>query len=210
MWLVAAMPQERVKELAPGFNSTVDRHAAKAEHQVAWRAWCENPDLVPGLFPDPQAGHPTMVAPLPSVAAFDALASDTPWEDPEAEPIDFNAARNYIDGLEPVCVIVRKGSPVAALFHGIGPARARLLPGWLGNFLLTPDEVRDLEPQLKEALAMPAEEHAQVVQRVRDWLNAMGDSGDKDADLLVSGPLRTWRAAVEAGAGLCASQTWLT
>lgn len=209
MWLVAAMPEERVKELALRFHSAVARHAAQAEHQTAWREWCENPELLPGRFPGLLLEDPRLYSPLPAVAAFEALIWETPWEDLGAERINFYAADNYLDTVEPVCVVVRKGSPVAALFHGIGPARARLLPGWLGNFLLTPDEVRSLEPQIKDALSMPADEHARVVQRIRDWLNTMGDSGDKEADQLVSDPLRTWRAAVEAGAGLCASQTWL-
>jgi hypothetical protein len=210
MWLIAAMPEERVKELAPRFHSAVDRHAAQAEHQTAWRNWCESPDLVPGRFPGLLPEAPRLYSPLPAVAAFEALVGETPWDNLGAERINFYAAENYFDSVEPVCVLVRKGSPVAALFHGIGPARARLLPGWLGNFLLMPDEVRDLEPQINEALTMPAEEHARALQRIRDWLNAMGDSGDKEADQLISGPLRTWRAAVQANAGLCASQTWVT
>jgi hypothetical protein len=132
-----------------------------------------------------------------------------PWDDPEAARVNLVAGGNYDPTLEPLCVLVRMGSPVAALFHGIGPARAQMLPGWLGNFLLAPNEVRDLTPNVEEALTIPAEDHARVLQRVRDWLNGMGDSGDKDAEQLVSGPLRCWRAAVEAGTGLCASQTWV-
>jgi hypothetical protein len=209
MWLIAPMREGKVAELAPRFHSAVSKHSGRPELQAAWRAWCADPDLEPGYFPDPQPGHPTRVSPRPAVAAFNSLACDMPWDDPEVAHVNLWAADNYDSSVEPVCVLVRKGSPVAALWHGIGPARAQMLPGWLGNFLLAPDEVRDLGPQVEEALTMPAEEEARVLQRVRDWLNGMGDSGDKDADQLVSGPLRCWRAAAEAGMGLCASQTWV-
>ena len=209
MWLIAAMPEERVAEFAPPFQLAVARHAARPEHQAAWRAWCEHPDLVPGYFPDPKPGHPTLVSPHPAVAAFNALACDMPWDDPEAADLDLPCTNAYDTTIDPVCVLVRKGSPVAALFHGIGPARARLLPGWMGNFLLTPAEVTVLRSRVEDALTIPAEEQSRVLERVRDWLNGMGDSGDKDAEELVRGPLRCWRAAIDAGMGLCATQTWV-
>jgi hypothetical protein len=209
MWIVAPVRDEKVAELAPRFQSAVNKHSARPDLQAAWRAWCEDPDLLPGRFPDPQPGHPMRVSPLPAVAAFDALATDLPWDDPEAPHLDLWAGDLYDNSVEPVCVLVRKGSPVAALFHGIGPARAQMLPGWLGNFLLASDEVRRLRPRVEQAMTLPAEEEARMLQRVRDWLNEMGDSGDEHAGELLTGPLRCWRAAAEAGLGLCASQTWV-
>jgi hypothetical protein len=161
MWLIAPMRDEKVAELAPRFHSAVNKHSARPALQAAWHAWCEDPDLVPGQFPNPQPGHPTWVSPLPAVAAFDALACDLPWDDPEADHVDLWAADLYDPLAEPVCVLVRKGSPVAALFHGIGPARAQMLPGWLGNFLLAPDEVRALKPRAEQALTLSAEETAE-------------------------------------------------
>jgi hypothetical protein len=132
-----------------------------------------------------------------------------PWDDPEGADMDLQSASVYDSTVEPVCVLVRKGSPVAALFHGIGPARARLLPGWVGNFLLTPADMTALRSQVEDALTIPAEEQSRALERVRDWLNGMGDSGDEDAEELLRGPLRCWRAAIDKGMGLCATQTWV-
>jgi hypothetical protein len=42
-----------------------------------------------------------------------------------------------------------------------------------------------------------------------NWLNGMGDSGDGEAEELLSRPLRCWRGAAEAAWGLCATQTWV-
>jgi hypothetical protein len=209
MWVVAAIKEKRIAEIAESFQQIVAGHRARPENQAAWQAWCEGADLVPGYFPSPQPGIPNMVSPLPSVAAFNALASDMPWHDGAEGSLDLFSADVYDAIVEPLVVSVRKGSPVAALFHGIGPERAQLLPGWMGNFLLTAAEVREVAPNVEQALSIPADQEVQVIQRIRDWLNGMGDSGDEAAELLLRGPLRCWRAAIEAGAGLCGAQSWI-
>jgi len=210
VWIIAAPREEWVAQYGPIFHLAVARHMARPEHQAVWHAWCENPDLEPGYFPDPRPGSPNQVAPHPPVVAFAALAGDMPWDDPEAPPIDLFSSHAYRDDVEHIALVVRKGSPVAALFHGIGPARAQLLPGWMGNFLLTPAEVRAAGTRVEEALTFNANEREPVMQRVRDWLNLMGDSGDEDAEEVVAGPLRCWRSAIESGTGLCANQSWAT
>ena len=209
MWVIGGMDEKHVTELAPRFHSVVATHAARPDRQAAWRAWCDGQALVPGLFPDTRPGYANMVAPHTAVAAFHALAGDMPWDDPGAEDLDVLRGDIYDDGVKGFCVVVRKGSPVAALFHGIGPARAQLLPGWFGNFLLAPDEVMALRSQVEGALAIPVGERSVVLERVRDWLNGMGDSGDEDAEDLLDGPLRCFREAAGGGLGLCGSQTWV-
>lgn len=209
MWVIAGLHQVHVAQLAPRFHAIVAAHAAQPERQAAWRAWCDGPELVPGYFPDPQPGHPNMVGPLPATAAFNALACDMPFSSPDAMDLDLMRGDLYDDAVKPVCVLVRKGSPVAALFHGVGPGRSRLIPGWFGNFVLTPKEVRDTRSQLEEALTIPPAERTEVLVRIRAWLSGMGDSGDKDAEELLIGPLRCWIEAVEVGLGLCGSQTWV-
>jgi hypothetical protein len=208
MWVIGPMREDQVARFTPHFQSALVRHAARPEIHAAWQAWCDDPALVPGRFRDPQR-HPTYFLPHPNVGAFEELAYAVPWGDPEVADLDLLSARNYDETVSGFVVSVRKGSPVAALFHGIGPARARLLPGWFGNFLLTPDEVRALRSQVESALTIPADEYPRVLERVRDWLNGMGDSGDEDAEKLLIGPMRIWRDAARAGLGLCATQTWV-
>jgi hypothetical protein len=209
MWMIAAMHGENAARLAPRFNAAVERHRARPELQEAWRAWCENSDLQPGYFPDPQPGKPNQVSAHLPVAAFAALACDMVWEDRESHTLHHECMSACDPAVNSMVVLVRSESPVAALFHGIGPARANQLPGWMGNFLLAPDEALALRAQVEAALTMPADETAKAIQRVRDWLNQMGD-GDQDAEELMSGPLRAWHAAVDAGLGVCGMQAWVT
>ncbi|WP_330342270.1 hypothetical protein [Streptomyces sp. NBC_00557] len=83
-----------------------------------------------------------------------------------------------------------------SFLHAIGPARAALLPGWCGNFLLTSAEVRQTLPAVERALGFTAEERAKATDQ--DWLGY----GDAEESVL-DGPLRMWRQAAADARGLC-------
>ncbi|MGW8763615.1 hypothetical protein ACWGN5_14050 [Streptomyces sp. NPDC055815] len=85
---------------------------------------------------------------------------------------------------------------VSSLFHAIGPARAALLPGWCGTFLLTAAEVRASLPLVERALAFTPAERAAAEDQ--DWLFY----GEREESVL-DGPLRVWRTAARQGLGLC-------
>ena len=89
-----------------------------------------------------------------------------------------------------------KDFAVASLFHAIGPRRAALLPGWCGNFLLTPTEVAEALPVVEQALTFTAQERAAAEEQ--DWLHY----GEDDESVL-DGPLRVWRVAAAQRLGLC-------
>ncbi|MFJ6539582.1 hypothetical protein ACIQMP_02955 [Streptomyces sp. NPDC091385] len=85
---------------------------------------------------------------------------------------------------------------VRGLFQAVGPARAALLPGWCGNFVLTSAEVRDTLPRIEEALSCGPLEKADADRRSGlDYL--------PDEESVLDGPLRMWRLAAQARIGLC-------
>ncbi|MEU1076015.1 MULTISPECIES: hypothetical protein [unclassified Streptomyces] len=89
-----------------------------------------------------------------------------------------------------------KDFALRSFFHAIGPARAALLPGWCGNFLLTSAQVRLTRAAVEEALAFTPDERAAAEDQ--DWL----DYGESEESVL-AGPLRMWRQAAADGRGLC-------
>ncbi|MEU2717270.1 hypothetical protein [Streptomyces sp. NPDC007205] len=104
--------------------------------------------------------------------------------------------------VEPYITAVRKDNPVAALFHGLGPRRARVLPGWAGDAVLTAAEVRGHLDAVESVLALSGAEREQVLGRIDDW------PGDKDSADVLDQPLRVWRQAASAGLGLLSSRIW--
>ncbi|MFH9353163.1 hypothetical protein [Kitasatospora sp. NPDC017646] len=89
-----------------------------------------------------------------------------------------------------------KDYAVASFFHAIGPARAALLPGWCGNFVLTSAQVRQTLPRVERALAFTRDERSAA--DAQDWLYYSPSD-----ECVLDGPLRLWRAAADNGLGLC-------
>ena len=114
MWVIAAIRDEHVAQFAPDFHAAVARHAARPDLQAAWQAWRENPELVPGRFPGRDPNNPNLLLADPAVAAFDALACDMPWEDPDAAGLEHRSTAACDATIENLVVLVRKDSPVAA------------------------------------------------------------------------------------------------
>ncbi|MEU6772212.1 hypothetical protein [Streptomyces sp. NPDC046759] len=69
----------------------------------------------------------------------------------------------FDEAVDPYITAVRKDNPVAALFHGLGPQRARVLPGWAGDAVLTAAEVRDRLEAVESVLALSGAEREQVL-----------------------------------------------
>lgn len=104
---------------------------------------------------------------------------------------------------------IRKGDPMAALYYGLGFEISCVLPGRSGCFLLTAAEVVATAPTVDAALIMDAPRRAQVLDRVRAWLAAVGDAGSKfDVEALVDGPRRVFQRALEQGQGALGIVCW--
>jgi hypothetical protein len=104
---------------------------------------------------------------------------------------------------------IRKGDPVAALYYGLGFEASYALPGRSGCFLLTAGDVAAAAPVVDGTLTMDARRRAQVLDRVRAWLEVAGDPGsDFDIDALIGGPRRIVQRALEHGRGALGMVCW--
>jgi hypothetical protein len=77
---------------------------------------------------------------------------------------------------------------VSLLYLGLGPDRARWLPGHLGTFALTHDELSETAHSLRHAHAMPPAERADAVRRMYSWLDIGNAHGFPVAHLLSALP----------------------
>ncbi|KUN09751.1 hypothetical protein AQI95_04135 [Streptomyces yokosukanensis] len=199
-WAVGALSDEEVAEIASVAGPKIKEMGESASARDAWSRW--ERDAVRGggavrlWRPD---GYNTDEAlhlyDMVNVSAFDALDDLCQlhvmawWE-------------RFDEDVEPFITAVRKDNPVAALFHGLGPQRARVLPGWAGDAVLTAAEVRDRLAAVEAVLALSGGERERVLGRIDDW------PGDKEAVDLLDQPLRVWREVAAAGLGLLTCRIW--
>ncbi|MEU5610040.1 hypothetical protein AB0H03_15105 [Streptomyces sparsogenes] len=202
LWLVGALGEADVAELAPLVSPAIEATAARSAAVGCWWRWERDAARGGGAVPVwREDGYTTEEAlhlyNMVDDSAFDAM--DTTGK------LHVMNWWDRIDGdtVQPFVESVRKANPVAALFHGLGPERAEKLPGWAGDAVVTAGEVRRLLPAVEAALALSGAERERALARIDDW------PGDKDAAALLDGPLRVWRETAEAGLGLLASRVWI-
>ncbi|ANP50670.1 hypothetical protein J2Z21_004428 [Streptomyces griseochromogenes] len=174
-------------ELAPRFLPLIEAERNEPLARERWARWTTG-DTWPG---EPSEDFLELVRGGDHVQKmYDGLSADDP----------FSVLHDVWDqegiGDRLFISVQSKDWAVWSFFHAIGPARAALLPGWCGNFLLTSAEVRDTLPRLERALTFDPAERAAA--RRRDWL---GYSPEEES--VLDGPLRMWRLAAQAGMGLC-------
>ncbi|MDX3230088.1 hypothetical protein [Streptomyces sp. ME19-01-6] len=201
IWLVGALGDAEVAELAPLAVPAIEATAARSSAVGAWSRWERDAARGGGAVPVwREDGYNTEEAlhlyTMVNDSAFDAMDTSGKlhvmnWWD----RIDSDAVQPFVES-------VRKDNPVASLFHGLGPERAGMLPGWAGDAVFSAEEVRRRLPAAEAALAVSGAERERAVARIDDW------PGEKEAEALLDGPLRVWRETAEAGLGLLASRIW--
>jgi hypothetical protein len=204
LWTIAAINDADVHRLRTRFDAVVNVRRSDPAVVEEWRRWAADPNLEPGYFPDGDSANLFRVAPRSSVTAFMELASGWPLTDP-SDPNLVRECRDAWDpSVEPFGFACRKDHPVAALFHGIGPERAALLPGWFGDFILTAKQVRRTQAQVEGALGSEPITRITSVIPIREWLHGMGENTSTDPEIagLLYGPSRLWQNAVSRGLGL--------
>ncbi|MFB7946411.1 hypothetical protein ACFC6L_16010 [Kitasatospora phosalacinea] len=97
----------------------------------------------------------------------------------------------------------RKGHPAAGLAHALGPQRFAELPGWFGNFVLTPEQVRATLPAVTAALALDPAQRAAAEHRLHEVLDEIAD---EDAAALLDALAPAWQCARDTGRGLIGAQ----
>ncbi|MFF2774068.1 hypothetical protein ACFVU3_04095 [Streptomyces sp. NPDC058052] len=203
-WAVTAHPDTTIAALAPRLLPALREDRDRPGARERWAAWCRAP------LPDHRTWY--AVAPPPGTPAADPAAIGAFHEltcpGPAVEDVcdgtrdpDFHVMDGVwdqdLDEEDVFFSVHRKEYAVSSLFHALGPARAALLPGWCGNFLLTAAETAAALPAVERAFAFSAAERAAAEARDRLWY------GDGEESVL-DGPPRVWRTAVAKGYGLCA------
>lgn len=99
----------------------------------------------------------------------------------------------------------RKTVPAAAFYAALGVADAARMPGLLGEFLLTADEVSAALPEIERILAGVRRE--ELIERMSRWL---GDSADPTAMAAetVDGVVRVFSRAAEQRRGVAAGSAF--
>ncbi|MET9965285.1 hypothetical protein ABZZ80_05005 [Streptomyces sp. NPDC006356] len=199
-WAVGALREQEVAELAPVAAPAIKAVATRASSLRAWSRWESDVARGGGAVPVWRSdGYNTDEAlhlnGMVNESAFDCL-------DASGELHVMEWWERFDETVAPFIESVRKDNPVAALFHALGPERARTLPGWAGDAVLTADEVRHCLPMVEAALALNGAAREQVLTRIDEW------PGDKDSAEILDGPLRVWRQAASARLGLLSSRIW--
>ncbi|WP_007508864.1 MULTISPECIES: SDR family NAD(P)-dependent oxidoreductase [Pseudofrankia] len=95
--------------------------------------------------------------------------------------------------------VTRRCSAPEALFHAIGPARARSLPGFLGNFVLNPAQLAAALPGILAAFSFSPRERVQIRGRMDE---ALADSVPHDLDEVLETLSRRAQWAADRTMGL--------
>jgi hypothetical protein len=199
MWVLLVAPDEDLGRYQARFAALLAEHAARPDVQALWRGWLANPALVHGYTVRPDGRSRYLDEPN---EAFLRLGATYPIADPDLGLV--RDCQNLAgDGRDAVVIVTREVDPVAALFHGLGPARATRLPGFFGNFVLTSAECRAAEPAVGEAFGLDDQEQAAVLDRIDQWLET-GDT-DKPAEQILRAVPAIWGRATRLGLGVCAT-----
>ncbi|WP_157875031.1 hypothetical protein [Streptomyces resistomycificus] len=196
-----ALRDEEVATLAPIAVPAIEAVAARVSAQQAWAQWESDVARYGGAVPVWEGRWYYSV----EASRLYELVNDSPLDALEAacELHVLDWWDRYDDAVEPFFAGARKDNPVAALFHAVGPQRARALPGWAGDALLTSAEVSRSLPAVERALDLAGAEREQVLARIEDWL-----ADGEDPAALLDGLLRVWQQTEAAGLGLFSSRIW--
>ncbi|MER7579675.1 hypothetical protein [Kitasatospora sp. NPDC097691] len=200
IWAISSHPDPFIAELSPRLLPAMEADRSEPHARRRWERWQQAP------LPDYRtwyrsSGH-TAAADDAAIRSFldlttpgrhvDDLCSGT--VDPDFSAIENVWADRSDDNI--FTSVHSKDYAVPSFFHAIGPARAALLPGWCGNFLLTSAQVRRTLPDVERALAFTDAERAAA--DAQDWLHY-----SPREECVLDGPLRLWRTAAANGLGLC-------
>lgn len=206
VWVVGVVPDDDVARIRREFRRlpVVGARSARFPQDLAW--WREKS----GREPFFDASDPRTPVPTPSALRFSEFV-----ENSRSDLDAVEAMKDAVMDLFPqeigeglFCATARKADPATALAHALGPTATLQLPGWFGDFLLNSREVLVALSKAEQALDLTGDQRAAAASRVREWMTAMGDDPDHDADELIDGPLRVLRSAARTGAGAAGLTRW--
>src|SRR5258708_6247113 len=127
MWCVAALTDEDARRFVPLARPLIQAHAEDPVTGERWRRWLHAPGRVHGLRP--AAEDPRRLDLDEESRSFLRLAGHPLTQD---TTVGNDCQSASVPEVEPFIVVTSRCDPVAALCHGLGPARAALLPGFFG------------------------------------------------------------------------------
>ncbi|MCC9310071.1 hypothetical protein LN042_23885 [Kitasatospora sp. RB6PN24] len=178
-WCLVPVDADTIDHYAPLLRPAIDEEAAQSSEFLQW--WRTLADTK-------EARHQFMEAAAPGALAEHICVVYEAWN------------RGHDASLPPIVVTVRKRFPAAALAYAVGPERFLQIPGWLGDLVLSPEQVRQALPAIERAFAWNPQERSRAAQRLDDTLRDEGSQEDIDA--LLDGIPPLWRAAADAGRGV--------
>ncbi|MDT3444373.1 hypothetical protein QOZ89_32930 [Pseudofrankia sp. BMG5.37] len=175
LWAVSALDAPALERWAPVWTSLFDGYASREDLRTCWQGWLDD-------------GQPDE-----SFARMFSAVAHGGWK----ELWDFSneCASEVLTDIH----VTRRCSAPEALFYAIGPARARSLPGFLGNFILTPGQLSAALPGIVAAFSFSPRERIQIRGRVDE---ALADSAPHDIDDVLDTLPRRARWAADHSMGL--------
>jgi hypothetical protein len=181
IWALGAVSPETVVALSP-LRTAIE--VAARENATAWQRWAADPEDF-GLLAELVDTSPFDL--MHGVADFSCVRV---WERTDRD-------------IEMVFAVLRKTDQVSALWWVLGPERAAALPGWCGDMILTPEEVRTALPAIERAFTWTPTRSAAVLAELTEIVEA------KNAEQLLTEVPRLWREAAAAGRGIVATRVWM-
>ena len=189
-WYVGHAPDGLVAELRPAMSEFAGRVESDQRVLQALGAWRSLPASVHG----PEPGAPLAPTAQEFLEAFWSATADSDLfyacalDDHDEATWDLSAPHQPEEPPRAIFAATPGLPTVSLLYLGLGPERAKWLPGHLGTFALTHDELTDVAHSLRHAHAMPPAERADAVRRMYSWLNLGSAHGFPVAHLLVALP----------------------
>jgi hypothetical protein len=172
-WYVGHAPDGLVAELRPAFSAFASRVESDQRVLRALEAW----RAVPASIDGPQPGDPVSSSAHEFIEAFWSATADSDLfyacalDDHEDETWDLSEPHQPDEPPRAVFAATSGLPTVSLLYLGLGPERARWLPGHLGTFAMTHDELVEAAHSMRHAHAMPPAERADAVRRMYSWLS---------------------------------------
>jgi hypothetical protein len=202
-WYVGHAPDALVARLQPEFSAFSERAEGDGRVERAMETWRALPASIHGPEPgesiSPAAGE--FLEAFWSATAGSDLFYACALDDHETATWDL-AEPHQLDEPPRAIFANTPGLPtVSLLYLGLGPERAKWLPGHMGSFALTHEQLAGVAHTLRHAHALPPVERAAAVERMYSWLNAGSSHGFPVAHLLSALP-DLIGSAVSRGLGL--------
>lgn len=188
-WYVRQASDEEIARLRLPIDDFVRRVSTDASIQEVMSAWKAFPDQVHGLSPDRTLDRlnrmflGAFLAATPGENAFFACSRD------DIDHVTWDVGRDDPpDHVEALFAHIDRFPPVSLLFQGIGPDRAAWLPGALGCFALTAEELDAEASHIRRAHVLNPIERSEAVGRMTTWLEVGTAAGFRPAHMLEALP----------------------